>query len=123
MVTMKELKELESLVKKLNNKARILKKEKEELSRQGFTIRYVKCGKETCRKCKEGRGHGPYIYKSVREGERVKSVYLGKLTDVKEIDKQAIDALKRIDEEIQSIEQKLNNIKTVINILIKDIRH
>ena len=36
-----------------------------------------KCGKN-CRTCQEKGGHGPYWYKYWREGERVRSKYVGK---------------------------------------------
>lgn len=39
---------------------------------------YVKCGKERCRKCKEGPGHGPYWYGYYREGGKTKKKYIGK---------------------------------------------
>jgi len=44
--------------------------------------RYIKCGKKGCKTCREGKGHGPYMYKSVRgekNGKDVKSNYLGKV--------------------------------------------
>jgi DNA-binding SARP family transcriptional activator len=39
---------------------------------------YRKCGKERCRVCREGRGHGPYWYASWREGKRTRSRYIGR---------------------------------------------
>jgi hypothetical protein len=39
-----------------------------------FYVKYVYCGKEKCRSCP----HGPYLYVSRREGNKVKSVYLGR---------------------------------------------
>jgi hypothetical protein len=39
---------------------------------------YIKCGKRQCRCAKGGKGHGPYWYKYWREGERVRSKYVGK---------------------------------------------
>ena len=39
---------------------------------------YRRCGDPTCRTCRQGRGHGPYLYAVWREGKRVKRKYLGK---------------------------------------------
>jgi len=39
-----------------------------------YKVKYIKCGKESCSKCP----HGPYIYAFWRQGNRVKSSYLGK---------------------------------------------
>jgi hypothetical protein len=39
---------------------------------------YRRCGAPTCRTCREGRGHGPYLYAVWREGKKVKRKYLGK---------------------------------------------
>jgi len=121
MVDMEELRELSRLIKKLEEKLKRLRKEKRELSRQGFIIRYVKCGKETCKKCSQGEGHGPYVYKTVREGKKVKSVYLGKPKDFEEKDREAMKRLKEIDKEIHQTEEQLNHIKKELNRLISDI--
>ena len=39
---------------------------------------YAKCGKESCKKCSEGKGHGPYWYRYYREGGRLRKQYIGK---------------------------------------------
>lgn len=39
---------------------------------------YVRCGKERCKKCSSGSGHGPYWYAYWRAGPKVKKRYLGK---------------------------------------------
>jgi len=39
---------------------------------------YRRCGDPTCRTCRDGRGHGPYLYAVWREGTKVKRKYLGK---------------------------------------------
>jgi hypothetical protein len=39
---------------------------------------YRRCGDKSCRTCREGRGHGPYLYAVWREGKKVKRKYLGK---------------------------------------------
>ena len=39
---------------------------------------YRRCGADTCRSCREGPGHGPYLYAFWREGSKVKRKYLGR---------------------------------------------
>lgn len=39
--------------------------------------KFVRCGKPGCH-CNGGQRHGPYAYRQWREGDTVKSVYLGK---------------------------------------------
>ena len=40
---------------------------------------YRKCGAATiCKSCREGAGHGPYLYAVWREGKKVKRKYLGR---------------------------------------------
>lgn len=41
----------------------------------------VRCGKERCKKCAEGKGHGPYLYRYFRRGGRMVSEYV-KLSDL-----------------------------------------
>ncbi len=43
-----------------------------------YQLQYRKCGKPTCRTCREGQGHGPYWYAFWREGSRLRSGYIGK---------------------------------------------
>ena len=43
-----------------------------------YQLQYRKCGKPTCRTCREGQGHGPYWYAYWREGSRLRSGYIGK---------------------------------------------
>ena len=38
------------------------------------------CGKPRCRKCRDGQGHGPYWYAYWREGSRLRSGYIGKVS-------------------------------------------
>ena len=38
----------------------------------------VRCGKERCKKCAEGPGHGPYWYHYFRKNGRLTSRYVGK---------------------------------------------
>lgn len=39
---------------------------------------YRKCGAAICKSCREGAGHGPYLYAVWREGKKVKRKYLGR---------------------------------------------
>ena len=39
---------------------------------------YRRCGSPSCSTCREGKGHGPYLYAVWREGTKVKRKYLGK---------------------------------------------
>src|SRR5689334_7095750 len=42
-----------------------------------YRQQYTRCGKQRCRKCREGTGHGPYWYAYWRENGRTISKYLG----------------------------------------------
>ena len=42
-----------------------------------YRQQYTRCGKERCRKCKEGAGHGPYWYAYWSENGRTVSKYVG----------------------------------------------
>ena len=44
----------------------------------GYTKTYRKCGKANCATCSQGRGHGPYWYRTWREGDKVRSRYVGR---------------------------------------------
>jgi hypothetical protein len=51
----------------------------QSLFKQGWRSEYRKCGKPNCH-CHAGiHLHGPYWYRSVREGNRVKKEYLAKV--------------------------------------------
>jgi hypothetical protein len=43
-----------------------------------YQLQYRKCGKPTCGTCKSGVGHGPYWYAYWREGQKLRSGYIGK---------------------------------------------
>lgn len=43
-----------------------------------YYLSYRKCGKQTCRTCAEGAGHGPYWYATWREDRKVRTAYLGR---------------------------------------------
>ena len=42
-------------------------------------LEMVKCGKERCKKCERGEGHGPYWYLYFRHNGKLTSRYIGKL--------------------------------------------
>src|SRR5256714_4865159 len=42
-----------------------------------YRQQYTRCGKERCRKCKAGAGHGPYWYAYWSENGRTVSKYIG----------------------------------------------
>ncbi|HET8845209.1 MAG TPA: DUF6788 family protein, partial [Ktedonobacteraceae bacterium] len=42
-----------------------------------YRQQYTRCGKQRCRKCKEGAGHGPYWYAYWSENGRTISKYIG----------------------------------------------
>ncbi len=52
----------------------------EERSRWSGTLRleWVRCGKDRCKKCAEGGGHGPYWYLYFRRHGKLTSRYIGK---------------------------------------------
>src|SRR5919202_2556874 len=53
----------------------------EEMPTRAGTLRseMVKCGKERCRKCREGPAHGPYWYLYFRRNGKIASRYIGKM--------------------------------------------
>src|SRR3954454_16028177 len=53
----------------------------EERSSNAGTLRLemVKCGKDRCKKCERGEGHGPYWYLYFRRNGKLTSRYIGKM--------------------------------------------
>ena len=53
----------------------------EERPARAGTLRLemVRCGKERCKKCAEGSGHGPYWYLYFRRNGKLTSRYIGKM--------------------------------------------
>ncbi len=45
-----------------------------------YQLQYRKCGKTSCSTCRKGQGHGPYWYAYWREGSRLRSGYIGKIS-------------------------------------------
>ena len=39
---------------------------------------WVRCGKDGCKKCADGRGHGPYFYTFWVEHGKTRQQYVGK---------------------------------------------
>src|SRR5215203_894261 len=42
-------------------------------------LEMVKCGKDRCKKCERGEGHGPYWYLYFRRNGKLRSRYIGKM--------------------------------------------
>jgi len=42
-------------------------------------LEMVKCGKDRCKKCERGEGHGPYWYLYFRRNGKLISRYIGKM--------------------------------------------
>jgi hypothetical protein len=45
-----------------------------------YQLQFRKCGKTSCSTCRDGQGHGPYWYAYWREGSRLRSGYIGKVS-------------------------------------------
>lgn len=59
-------------------------------SKVTYRQQYTRCGKERCRKCREGAGHGPYWYAYWSENGRTISKYIGiRLPDPIDTEQQA----------------------------------
>ena len=52
--------------------------EERPVSTGTLRLEMVKCGKDQCKKCERGEGHGPYWYAYWSEGGRTRKQYLGK---------------------------------------------
>jgi len=71
-------------------------------SKVTYRQQYTRCGKERCRKCKEGAGHGPYWYAYWSEHGRTLSKYVGiHLPSNIEIDHQGTEDAKGHNEACQ----------------------
>ncbi len=49
-----------------------------ELHQVTIEVRHVRCGKLNCSTCRDGPGHGPYVFHKYRSGGQVRSDYIGK---------------------------------------------
>ena len=56
---------------------------------------YVRCGKETCVRCRAGRGHGPYQCAYWRVNGRLRKRYLGKVPPLLVGEKGGMDSHER----------------------------
>jgi len=110
-------KRLYSLVLQLDHELQLLHRELNTIDRvlKGYPVRgwiewkFVKCGKKSC-SCQSGTGHGPYAYLRYWENGHLKSIYLGKTSNIKipEDQKQTLEDRKRkIQETIQHLEQTI----------------
>ncbi|NJN31443.1 MAG: hypothetical protein HC824_14215 [Synechococcales cyanobacterium RM1_1_8] len=72
-----ELQELEWLIESLNAEVaeRQAKAARPESELEGWTPEFRKFGKTSCWCATAEQGHGPYYYRSVRQGEKVTKVY------------------------------------------------
>ena len=52
--------------------------EQRQGQRKSYQQEMVKCGKESCQKCQQGPGHGPYWYAYWSESGRTRKKYVGK---------------------------------------------
>ena len=43
-----------------------------------YQQQYQKCGKPSCKTCRESKGHGPYWYAYWHESGKLRSTYVGK---------------------------------------------
>ena len=103
-----ELKGLKKRLKELEEEERKLLDELSELGlpRRSIVAKYVKCGKEGCRKCP----HGPYYYLVWKEGGKTKWKYIGKVVDAMEAEKRKkakiiIQKIKEIQRERKMLEK------------------
>jgi len=90
-------------------------------------IRYIKCGRKSCRLCQEGRRHGPSYYLSIRgEDGKTHMVYIPKerleevraatrawkqlkdaMASMVEVNKELVEALRRVYGEEEGRERSL----------------
>ena len=103
-----ELERLKKRLKELEEEEQRLLDELSELGlpRGSIVAKYVKCGKEGCRKCP----HGPYYYLVWKEGGKTKWRYIGKVIDAMEAEKRKkakiiIQKLGKIQKERKTLEK------------------
>lgn len=61
-----------------------------QMIRTSIQRKWVSCGKTDCTRCRNGYKHGPYLYRVWREGQRVRTQYLGPMRAPQLADKQAV---------------------------------
>ena len=57
-----------------------------------YQLQFRKCGKASCSTCRDGQGHGPYWYAYWREGSRLRSGYIGKVSPEEAVPAQTVAA-------------------------------
>ena len=62
-----------------------------------YQLETVRCGKQRCRRCAAGEGHGPYWYAYRRQGSRTARVYRGRAVP---------DDVTRVQRQQQVVEQR-----------------
>lgn len=60
--------------------------ESKQVGRVTYQAELIKCGKSNCRCATEGKLHGPYWYGYRKQGQKLKSWYVGKALKVVEDD-------------------------------------
>jgi len=64
-----------------------------------YQLQFRKCGRASCSTCRDGQGHGPYWYAYWREGSRLRSGYIGKVSpEVHEVNKNLPEEDKELPE-------------------------
>lgn len=71
----------------------------------GYAQKYIKCGKEGCKKCSFGEGHGPYWYRYYWSNGKQKWKYIGKERPVDK-DKEPVEDPINIDKTIDKKSQQ-----------------
>ncbi len=104
-------------LKILENEENKIKKKIGEM--EGSLVKkYVKCGKEKCKTCKFGKGHGPYYYLVTYKNGKQKWKYIGK-NPRKYIKLRNLNLeLKRLRNEKKKI---LFELKRIITLMLSNI--
>ncbi len=83
-----------------------------------YRQQFTRCGKQRCRKCKEGAGHGPYWYAYWSENGRTVSKYIGihppagiELTPIETIPDHAHPSTVELDAAIATSDKAYNERK------------
>ncbi len=108
----RKLEEIERRKQRLKELEEEERKLLDELSELGFpkgsiVAKYVKCGKDGCRKCP----HGPYYYIVYREGGKVRWKYLGKVIDSMKAEKK--EKAKVIFERLRQIQREKRELEKI----------
>ena len=72
------------------------------LAKGDIVTQYIRCGKPTCR-CRRGEPHGPYHYRTWRDGDKVRKVYVS-AKDVAGV-QAACDAYKALRRQLRDDEK------------------